>query len=58
MGKELLHLLPAHRCQVAQVVETDEGADPFHIRLLRPYAVMQETDAFAQLVEHFDRGQG
>jgi hypothetical protein len=36
-------------------VETDESLYPVDISLLRPYAVVQVTDAFAQLIENLHR---
>jgi hypothetical protein len=39
--------------RVAQATESDDGAHPMDMDILRPYAVVQIANALAQLVGHF-----
>ena len=51
VAQERLDLSLAHLPGMAQAVETDQMPDPKDIRLLGSAAVINETDAVAQLIE-------
>ena len=50
-----IHMRRNSDCALRGRMKPDEPAHPVDITILRPYAVVQVTDALAKLVEQFGR---